>query len=140
MDLVDKIRKIEALIASTNNEGERHAAKLAKQRLQEKVAAQPLEYTVRPPNVWKKKLFKALCQKYRLRTYRYARQKYTTTMVRVGKSFMNEILWPEFNKYGALFEELANEILQDLIGKIHQVNEQDEVVIAGELPKETAVL
>lgn len=36
MDLADKIRKIEALIANTSSEGEQKAAELAKQRLQER--------------------------------------------------------------------------------------------------------
>jgi hypothetical protein len=47
MDIVDKIRKIEALIAGAKSDGERQAAEFAKQRLQEKITAQPIEYTVR---------------------------------------------------------------------------------------------
>lgn len=142
MDLIDKIRKIEALIAGAKSEGERQAAELAKQRIQGKLDAQPIEYTVRLTNAWSKKLFVAICQKYRLRTYRYARQKYTTTMVFVSKPFMNDVLWPEFKKYSLLFEDLANEIMKDLASKIHQVQEDDEVIISGDFPdsKEAATL
>ncbi len=43
MDIVDKIRKIEALIAGAKSDGERQAAEFAKQRLQDKIAAQPVE-------------------------------------------------------------------------------------------------
>ena len=43
MEFADKIRKIEALIASTKSEGERRAAQLAKMRLQVKIAEKPLE-------------------------------------------------------------------------------------------------
>ena len=65
-------------------EGERKAAALAKnrilERVQEEVAAHPIEYTVPLGNYWKKKLFVALCNKHQLRTYRYKRQKYSTAM------------------------------------------------------------
>lgn len=43
MSIVDKIRKIEALIAGAKSDGERQAAEFAKQRLQDKIAAQPVE-------------------------------------------------------------------------------------------------
>ncbi len=60
-------------------------------------------------------------------------------MVWVSKPFMDQILWPEFNKYAAMFDELAEEIMYDLISKIHQVGEK-EVVISGELPLNTMSL
>jgi hypothetical protein len=134
MDIADKIRKIEALIAGAKSDGERQAAEFAKQRLQDKVIAQPLEYTVRLNSSWKKKLFVAICNKHGLHSYRYMRQKYTTTMLRVSKPFMDSVLWPEFNKHASILDKLTNEILNDLISKIHLVNEDDEAVIAGELP------
>ena len=52
MDIADKIRKIEALIAGAKSDGERQAAEFAKQRLQEKIIAQPMEYTVRVQSSW----------------------------------------------------------------------------------------
>lgn len=134
MDIVDKIRKIEALIAGAKSDGERQAAEFAKQRLQDKIAAQPVEYTVRLNSPWKKKLFLAICRKHALNTYRYARQKYTTTMVQVSKPFMDLVLWPEFNKHASILDKLADEILNDLIAKIHFVKEEDETIISGELP------
>ena len=54
MDVADKIRKIEALIVGAMSDGERQAAEFAKQRLQEKITAQPLEYTVRLHSRWEK--------------------------------------------------------------------------------------
>ena len=134
MDIVDKIRKIEALIAGAKSDGERQAAEFARQRLQEKITAQPIEYTVRLHSRWEKKLFVAICNKHGLHTYRYMRQKYTTTMVRVAKPFMNLVLWPEYNKYASILHKLTEEISTDLISKIHLVKEEDETIIAGELP------
>ena len=134
MDLADKIRKIEALIAGTSNESERKAAELAKQRLQEKTAAQPIEYSIRTDGLWKKRLFMAICQKHGLSTYRYPGQKRTTTMVRVTKSFMDQVLWPEYTKHAQAFDTLASEIMTDLIAKIHEVSDSDEVEIVGAIP------
>ena len=140
MDLVDKIRKIEALIAKTSNDGERQAAEFAKQRLQDKLESEPIEYTVRVNSPWKKKLFLAICRKHGLRTYHYMRQKHTTTMVRISKPFMTLVLWPEYNKHASILDKLTDEILTDLISKMHQGQDEDETVIAGELPEvETAV-
>ncbi|NGX37427.1 MAG: hypothetical protein K1000chlam2_00581 [Chlamydiae bacterium] len=133
MDLSNKIRKIEALISGTKSEGERQAAEFAKQRLEEKISAQPSEYSIRVNSPWKKRLFVAVCCKHGLHTYRYKGQKYTTTMTWVSKPFMDQILWPEFNKYAKIFDDLAEEIMNDLISKIHQVDEE-EVVISGKLP------
>ena len=142
MDIADKIRKIEALIAGAKSDGERQAAEFAKQRLQEKITAQPIEYTVRLHSRWEKKLFVAICNKHGLRTYRYMRQKYTTAMVRVAKPFMDLVLWPEYNKYARILNKLTEEISTDLISKIHLVKEDDETIIAGELPvmSETSAL
>jgi hypothetical protein len=96
-------------------------------------ASKPIEYTVPLGNQWKKKLFVALCNKHQIRTYRYKRQKYTTTMLRANPAVVENILWPEFNKYSAMLEELVGDIVNDLISQIHDVKE-DEIVIAGELP------
>lgn len=139
MDISDKIRKIEALIAGAKSDGERQAAEFARQRLQEKITAQPMEYTVRLRSRWEKKLFVAICSKHGLRTYRYMRQKYTTAMVRVAKPFMDLVLWPEYNKYASILHKLTEEISTDLISKIHLVKEEDETIITGELPTLSAV-
>ncbi len=139
MDIADKIRKIEALIAGAKSDGERQAAEFAKQRLQEKITAQPIEYTVRLHSHWEKKLFVAVCSKHGLRTYRYMRQKYTTAMVRVAKPFMDFVLWPEYNKYASILHKLTEEISTDLVAKIHLVKEEDETVIAGELPEKSEI-
>lgn len=55
-------------------------------------------------------------------------------MVRVAKPFMDLVLWPEYNKYSGLLNKLTEEISVDLISKIHLVKDDDETVIAGELP------
>lgn len=138
MDMLEKIKKIEALIASSKSEGEKNAATLAKNRILERhkqePVEKPLEYTIHLRNEWKKKLFVALCNKFQIQAYRYKRQKSTTVMLRADPTFVNNTLWPEFNKYAALLEDLVQDIINDLINKIHDVKEE-EIVIAGELPE-----
>ena len=45
---------------------------------------------------------------------------------------MDEVLWPEFQKYSKILEDLTNEIMEDLISKIHKTDEE-EVIMSGEL-------
>jgi glycosyl transferase family 11 len=56
------------------------------------------------------------------------RQKYTTTMVRVAKPFMDLVLWPEYNKHAIMLDELNEEILTELISKIHLVKEEEMII------------
>lgn len=136
MSYLDKLAKIEALLQRASSEGERHAAALAKERILTKISdihnSRPIEYKVSFDSPWKKRLFNTLCAKHGYKTYRYVRQKRTTAHVRISKSIMDDILWPEFLKYAQLLEELVEEIMKDLTQKIHQVQEE-EVEIAGEI-------
>jgi hypothetical protein len=54
-------------------------------------------------------------------------------MLRAPKDLVENILWPEYLKYSSMLEELVQEIIDDLISKIHNITE-DEIVITGELP------
>ncbi len=134
--VLDKLAKIEALIQGASFEGEKRAAILAKARvlaaIQDRQAQIPIEYKVSSDSPWKKRLFVALCSKHGFSTYRYYRQKYTTTCLRISKSDMDDILWPEFEHYSKILEELVEDVIQDLINKIHHVQEE-ETVIAGEI-------
>ena len=127
MDLLDKLRKIEALFEGAKTAGERHAAALAKERLvkrlQEQEAREVREFSISLGDRWNKRLFVAICNKYGFPTYRYKYQRYTTTMVQVKPSFMDEVLWPEFQYYSAALEEFLGMITEDLIAKIHIVEE-----------------
>lgn len=137
MDFNEKLRKIEALFEGAKTEGEREAAELAKRRIlerfQEEFLSQTSEFTIRLADQWHKRLFVALCNKYGLKTYRYKNQKYTTTMVRVSKSFIDEILWPEFKKLSKYLDDFISMTTDNLISKIHEV-EEDVIVTEQYLP------
>lgn len=132
MNLVDKIQKIQALIDRASSEGERQAAELAKQRLHDRIKENPIEYKVTSHSKWEKRLFGAVCKKNGFKPYRYSRQKYTTTMVRVSKSVMDDVLWPEYTKYTALLREMVDEIATDLVDRIY-TGDKEETIISGEI-------
>jgi hypothetical protein len=131
MSLLEKLAKIQAIIERTTFEGERQAAALAMERLFKQRKQQPIEYRVTLSSIWQKSLFVALCKKYGLKTYRYSRQKYTTTMTQISPAMMDELLWPEYKKYSAMLQELIQEVLDTVLNTIEK--DEDEIVIAGEI-------
>ncbi|MDI6737992.1 MAG: DUF2786 domain-containing protein [Nanoarchaeota archaeon] len=131
MDILEKIQKVEALIKRAATEGERQSAIQAKERLLKTKEDTEIEYNVTMGDMWQKKLFVAICHKYSLKTYRYHRQKYTTTMVRVSKSFLDGVVWPEFLKFRDILGKLVDEVTADIISKIHK--DEEEIVISGEI-------
>lgn len=136
-DLLEKLSKIERLYAGAATLGEKEAAADAmeriKRRLGEKAKIErPIEYKFTLADGWSKKLFTALLRRYALRPYRYARQRRTTVMVRVPRSFVDETLWPEFLELSGVLQTYLDEVTERVIsGAIHE-NEGEEEVIAGE--------
>lgn len=131
MEISEKIKKIEALIKRAGTEGERQAAIFAKERLEKIKHFEEIEYSISTQDMWHKKLFIAICHKYNLKPYRYYRQKHTTAMVRVSKSFIDEVVWPEYLKFAKILEELVDEITAEVISKIHK--DESETIINGEI-------
>ncbi len=134
--LLEKIKKIEALISGATTEGEKQAAISAKERIIQKKPGLEIhkdlkEYTLYTPDSWHKKLLVAICRKYEVRPYRYHRQKYTTAMVRINENFLNTVLWPEYLEYSEHLEKLVEEITDNLIHRIHEYAEED--IIHGNL-------
>jgi hypothetical protein len=121
-----KLRKIEALFEGAGTQGERDAAGAAIERVKIKLAQAvqddpPVEYTFTLSDRWSRQLFVALCRRYSLAPYRYARQRYTTVMVRVPKTFVDEILWPHYQALNQELTEYLNQATQKIIGQeIHQ--------------------
>lgn len=123
--LLEKIRKIEALFAGATTEGERDAADAARARLRSRVReAQaedpPVEYRFTMDSQWSRRLFVALLRRYGLSPYRYHRQRYTTVMVQVSESFVDETLWPEFEELSdtltAYLDEVTERIIEEAFG------------------------
>jgi len=134
-DLLEKIRKIEALIQGAKTQGEKSAAILAKERINKRLIEeeqiQLKEYALYTQDNWHKKLLLAICRKHGVKPYRYKRQKYTTVMVRIDEKFLNDTLWKEYLEYSELLEKLVEEITDSIIGKIHK--DEGEDIIHGKL-------
>jgi hypothetical protein len=106
--LREKLRKIEALFAGGATAGERTAAAAAAERIRMRLAAtarteQPVEVRFGINDIWSRQLFLALCRRYGLTPYRYSRMHRQTVIVKAPRSFIDAVLWPEFE---ALNKEL----------------------------------
>ena len=101
MNLRDKLRKIEALFAGAATPGERQAAGAAAERIRLQLAAaastEPeIEMRFSIPNPWSRRLFIALCRRYGLKPFRYARMKRQTVVIKAPRTFLEHTLWPQF--------------------------------------------
>lgn len=67
------------------------------------------------PDQWSRQLFLGLCRRYGLKPYRYRRQRYTTVMVSVPRSFVDEVLWPEFDQLHQALKSYLNEVTLKVI-------------------------
>lgn len=118
--LREKLRKIAALFEGAKTHGERQAAQAALERVRKALAAiaqteRPIEMQFSLPDLWQRRLFTALCRRYGLEPYRYHRQRYTTVMVRLPRSFVDSTLWPEYLQLKAALDEYLNEATERII-------------------------
>jgi hypothetical protein len=118
--LREKLRKISALFEGAKTVGERHAAAAAIERVKQALAAiarteQPVEMRFTLTDRWQRRLFTALCRRYGLEPYRYIRQRYTTVMVRVPRSFVDRTLWPEYLQIKKALDEYLNEATERIV-------------------------
>jgi len=121
-ELIQKLGRIEALFAGAKTEGEKNAAVNALDRIQKKLSDlqlddPPVEYKFSMTNQWSKKLFIALLRRYGLKPYRYRRQRHTTVMVKISKSFVDETLWPEFTELDKTLSSYLESITSRIISE-----------------------
>ncbi|HEY3321049.1 MAG TPA: hypothetical protein VGP72_11335 [Planctomycetota bacterium] len=135
--LLEKLRKIEALIAQPGTAGEGAAAAEARRRLMERLSAirktdASVEYRFSIPDAWSRRLFLALLRRYGLQPYRHRGQRYSTVTVRAPKSFLEETLWPEFLEMSTTLKGYLDEVTDRVIGELFQQKPEE----AGEAPQE----
>jgi hypothetical protein len=119
-ELRQKLRKIAALFEGASTVGERDAAAAAIARVRTRLnaaeqAEAAIEMQFRLTDRWSRRLFLALCRRYGLKPYRYPRQRYSTVVLRVPASFINQTLWPEFLEIKAALDEYLNEATERII-------------------------
>jgi len=123
-ELMDELRRVEALFARTTFEGERVAASNAMDRIRERlhglqVSDPPIEFRFTMQNTWSRQLLVALMRRYDIKPYRYHRQRHTTVMARVPASFVDETLWPEFKELDktlrAYLDDITSRVIRESI-------------------------
>src|SRR5215813_5755531 len=119
-ELREKLRRIEALYAGATTAGERVAAAAAMDRIRKRLneterVEKPEEFKFTLSDGWSRKLFVALCRRYGLSPYRYTRQRHTTVMVRVPRSFVQQTLWPEFQEIQGALEQYLQQATDRII-------------------------
>ncbi|HYK00612.1 MAG TPA: hypothetical protein VE974_02570 [Thermoanaerobaculia bacterium] len=137
--LFEWLRKIEALYAGAATPGERDAAASARERIRARLATvsqaeRSEEFRFTMDNPWSRKIFVALLRRYGIEPYRYSRQRRTTVMARVPRSFVAETLMPEFEEMNRALSEHLERITDDIISQeiSHDTSEAREVASIGE--------
>jgi len=118
--LRERLRKISALFEGATTAGERSAAAAALERIRAALGSktpqeETREFQFALPDRWQRRLFSALCRRYGVEPYRYKRQRYTTVMVRVPRSFVDQTLWPEYQELRAALDEYLNQATERII-------------------------
>lgn len=132
--LREKLRKIEILFAGAATEGEKVAAGAAAERIRDRLGQaadkeKEIEIKFSIPDVWSRQLFVALCRRYGLRPFRYRRMHRQTIIIRAPKSFVERVLWPEFEELSAALTSYLSEITERVISEeVHcETGDADEV-------------
>jgi len=131
--LIEKLHRIEALYAGAATPGERDAADSARNRILERLKNlqerdRSIEFKFTFADMWSRRLFVAVLRRYGINPYRYRGQRYTTVMANLPKSFVEEVLWPEFEKLNGTLRSYLHEITSRVIREgIHRDDSEAEV-------------
>jgi len=133
--LREKLRKIEVLFAGAATAGEKEAAGTAAERIRAKLASSeanepPAEIRFSVPDS-SRQLFIALCRRYGIKPFRYRRMHKQTVVVKAPKSFVEQVLWPEFqelsNELTAYLAEVTEKLIREEVhGETADAEELDE--------------
>jgi hypothetical protein len=118
--LKEKLRKIEALYAGAATPGEKAAADAAAQRIRARLKESKdhessIEMRFRIFDPWSRQLFIALSRRYGLQPYRYPRMRRQTIMLKAPRSFLENVLWPEFQQINAALRDYLSNITNRVI-------------------------
>jgi len=132
--LIEKLRLIEALYAGATTEGEQVAAGHARQRILERLRSMeaedpPMEYHFSMDDMWSRRVFVALLRRYGITPYRYRRQRYTTVMARVSKRFVDETLWPQFERLSDTLQAYLSEVTDRVVTQVISEDLSEAVVV-----------
>lgn len=132
--LRETLRKIEALYAAAGTQGEKVAAGAAAERLRRRFektrgeeASEEFRFSISDP--WSRQLFVALCRRYGLRPFRYSRMHRQSVVVQGPRSFVDGVLWPEFEELSVALTSHLGEITDRIIREeVHSSTQDAEEV------------
>jgi hypothetical protein len=87
------------------------------------------------PNPWSRRLFIALCRRYGLKPFRYARMKGQTVVVKAPRTFLERTLWPQFGE----IDTALTSYLDDITDKVIREEVHGEARDAEEIPEPRAI-
>jgi hypothetical protein len=129
--LIEKLRRIEALFARPGTDGEKAAAAEAAERIRARLDEvtkldPPVEFRFTVADGWSRKLLLALLRRYGIEPYRYRNQRRTTVRARVSRRFVEETLWPEFEEFSRVLQAHLSEVTDRIIAQAVSPESQDE--------------
>ena len=138
--LREKLHKIEALFAGAGTAGEKAAAGAAAERIRGRLGKaasgeRPEEIKFSVPDNWSRQLFVALCRRYGLRPFRYHRMHRQTVIIKAPRSYIEQVLWPEFQELSSALTAYLSEITERLIREeIHgEMRDAEEIDVPGRI-------
>jgi len=114
-EFLDELRRIEAKLEDLDSDKVPPEVRLIYERLKmrgslQETADAPVEIKFSFPNVWSRRLFLALAERHDLRPYRYRGQRRTTVVLKASRSFVDETLWPEFERVDEVLARHLSEV------------------------------
>jgi hypothetical protein len=129
-DLIEKLRRIEALYSRPGTDGEREAAARARDRILSRLKESRAPRTEAPPqsaidpeieyrfslvDPWSRRLLMALLRHHGVVPYRRPGQRRTTIRARVSRRFVDQVLWPEFCEFEKELREYFDQCTDRII-------------------------
>ena len=134
MQAVAALARAHNLFAGAATPGEKAAAGAAAERIRERLGKisgteKSVELKLSIPDVWSRQLFIALCRRYGLRPFRHRRMHRQSILIKAPQSFMEQVLWPEFQELNAALIAYLSEITQKVIREeVHkETGEAEEI-------------
>lgn len=140
--LIRKLQRIERLHSGASTPGEKEASAQAIARIRQRLESArqtdpPVEYRFTLNDMWSRKLFVALLRRYGIKPYRYYRQRYTTVMAKVPRTFVDETLWPEFKELDSTLRNYLEEVTNRVVSESVFADSSEATVVEDE-PKPLA--
>ena len=126
---------------SAGTSGQWTGASPAAERIRARLEAtskteQPVETRFSVTDGWSRQLLIALCRRYGIKPYRYPRMHRQTIIVKAPRSFVDTVLWPEFQEINAALVEYLSSVTERLIREevFGDTGDAEEIMPAKLLP------